>query len=602
MVASAKPLFLLTVTIMLGLWWPCPSPCDAGVVVLSNGTAAAVEFAIQRADGKTQPYRLKAQDLVPIPVAEKVIVVFDGGGTRRRYLLHANSVHYFVSEDEALDLVKIAFADSPQEDDLPEPPRTRIELDSVYTIPVMLLVDEEEAARRQVWEKRLRERLAAASDIIECHCRVRLEAVAVGTWESDDEIVDFSESLREFEMKVTPAPARLAIGFTSQYEMPKKRRAHLGGTRAALHSHILIREWSQHISTTERLEVLLHELGHFLGATHSEEANSVMRPRLGDGLAHARSFRIGFDPPNTLIMNLLCEELRTRQVRSLSQLRPNTKARLRAAYQALGKAMPQDPAAQHYLTLLNRSPHAPPTVTEPPASLIEATAVVVRAISEAAHQNHSAGPTGTSSPRTADRLTEFYVRRAAAAAAELPPDQATKAFLLGLGIGLDKTTVVRNTPIVRQLCRRIETEQQRRVRVDVLGSPTMRGRTDLTHHFVVSAALTALIGPHGAETAGIDKELRDARGTSGFSFVDLCADVAGVTFAVGVRDAEIPLQRVASSFAVADYLPDGTGLREGIAWKGFLAQYGSAEDEKFHRQQAAIRQLIQALPAYRGPK
>ena len=45
--------------------------------------------------------------------------------------------------------------------------------------------------------------------------------------------------------------------------------------------------------------MLVHELGHFLGAVHSAESRSVMRPNIGDRQERVRSFHIGFDAPNT---------------------------------------------------------------------------------------------------------------------------------------------------------------------------------------------------------------------------------------------------------------------------------------------------------------
>ena len=47
---------------------------------------------------------------------------------------------------------------------------------------------------------------------------ISFQVVAVETWESDDQITDFRQSLREFEREAKLEPARLAIGFTSQYE------------------------------------------------------------------------------------------------------------------------------------------------------------------------------------------------------------------------------------------------------------------------------------------------------------------------------------------------------------------------------------------------
>ena len=110
---------------------------------------------------------------------------------------------------------------------------------------------------------------------------MRFEIVTVGHWASDPAVRSFDQSLMEFAQKVRPVPARLAIGFTSHYEWVRGEM-HLGGTHGALASHILIRESPGQVSEPERLEVLVHELGHFLGAAHTSDKTSVMRPMLGD--------------------------------------------------------------------------------------------------------------------------------------------------------------------------------------------------------------------------------------------------------------------------------------------------------------------------------
>ena len=214
-----------------------------------------------------------------------------------------------------------------------------------------ILVDDEEPRVRALWEKQLRGRLAAASDIFERHCRLRFQVVAVDTWVVDKGIHDFNQSVAEFERRVRPAPARIAIGFTGRYKWVTGE-SHLGAIRGPLQSHILIREQLVKVSEPERLEVLVHELGHFLGAVHSAEETSVMRPKLGDRQSCVRSFRIGFDAPNTLAMYLLVEELRSRPILRLSELSPETKASLRRVYVSLGKELPDDPAAPKYLDLL----------------------------------------------------------------------------------------------------------------------------------------------------------------------------------------------------------------------------------------------------------
>ncbi|MDZ4820264.1 MAG: hypothetical protein SGJ20_14955 [Planctomycetota bacterium] len=221
------------------------------------------------------------------------------------------------------------------------------------TIQVAIYGDDDQNARRTVWEPRLKKRIAAASEILKRHCGMELAVKTVGEWESDDSNSDFQVALREFETKVRPPGVRLAIGFTSQYQITRGR-THLGGTRGPLATHILLREWSNHVSESERLELLLHELSHFFGAAHSPEQISVMRPVLGDRQSRARDFRIGIDPVNTLIMNMVAEEMRLRGANSFYQLSATTKRQMEAVYVSLQQALPEDPAAGELLRVLRR--------------------------------------------------------------------------------------------------------------------------------------------------------------------------------------------------------------------------------------------------------
>ena len=52
-------------------------------------------------------------------------------------------------------------------------------------------------------------------------------------------------------------------------------------------------------------------------------------------------------------------------------------------------------------------------------------------------------------------------------------------------------------------------------------------RIDLAQHFIASAAITSSINGQIAKAVGEEKELNDANGGSGFSFIDLAADKAG---------------------------------------------------------------------------
>lgn len=327
-------------------------PAQADVIVLSNRTNAALRVQVQPVLAAAQNIALGAGETVPIFVDGQSYVAFASGRQAKRYLLDANSVYFFGTKgDGRVDMQKIGLGDDKSSAKGRNMPG-RASATPSLVVPVKLYVDEEEPALRQHWERRLRSRVEAASAVLEQYCRVQLKVVAVGTWDSDDSTTDFFESLREFEEETKPFPGRLAIGFTSQYQIVQGR-VHFAGTRGALHSHILVREWGQHMSEPERLELLVHELGHYLGAAHSPEQDSVMRPVLGNRQAVRVDFHVRFDPVNTLIIAMVAEELRRRKIQQLSQMSEGTKKRLRQIYGALGPTLPQDPAAQQVLQRLN---------------------------------------------------------------------------------------------------------------------------------------------------------------------------------------------------------------------------------------------------------
>jgi hypothetical protein len=222
------------------------------------------------------------------------------------------------------------------------------------TIHVKVLVDEEEPAVDRVWQERLRRRVDQASAVLRRYCGLEFSVTCFDRWNSDNRIQDFSKSLREFEHEVAAAPAQIAIGFSSQYKFERGRNS-LGGTRGPLHSHIFIREGSRAIFEPERLEVVVHELGHFLGAAHSVRSNSVMRPLLGDGQSRRRNFQIQFDPDNEAIIRLVAREIQDYRIRRFSQLSESTRRRLRAHYMNLALEDGRDPVARMYVRYLDRT-------------------------------------------------------------------------------------------------------------------------------------------------------------------------------------------------------------------------------------------------------
>jgi hypothetical protein len=608
--------FLISaLTMLLG-----PIAARGAVVVFANQTDAPVAFTLATPDGKTRDCKIAPGDVAPIAIEGKIGIGYDAGGSESRHLLTPNAIYYFFRK-ERLDLVERCIVPTPADTKPSTDTVGGFPPDPILEFPVMLVVDEDEPTVQRIWEARFRKRLDEASDIFEQACRVRFKVVSVGTWESDNAVTDFSESMREFQRKVrlTP-PARLAIGFTSQYNYRPKGREHLGGTRGPLYPYVLVREWSQHISASERLEVLVHELGHVFGASHSPDPNSVMRPVVGDRRSRAKDFRIGFDPVNTLLMYMFCEALRQRDARSIQQFPPTTRELLIAVYKEMAKELPEDNAAEQYLRFLGgdsssrSAPPSPQTATPSPAMLPEidneasplvAAALVVQAITNAAARNHNrdadtAKGAGGAPALAGDRLTEYYLRVAAMtlASRNLLPETAARAYLLALAIAVDDSAVLRDHRALGRIVRRIESESQREQRLAVLGNPTMHGRRDLAQHFVLSAGLASLVGVQGAETVGIAKELADSRGGSGFSFVDLAADMAGAIFAERLLQGRLAMADVGNGFTVADYLPERGDLVEGLTAAVFAERYGSPEDARFQAEKEKIRRRILTLSGY----
>ena len=194
---------------------------------------------------------------------------------------------------------------------------------------------------------------------------------------------------------------------------------------------------------------------------------------------------------------------------------------------------------------------------------------------------------------------EYYVRQAAGIARFLPEDIATQSFLMGLGIALDDSTVLRDHPKFGNFVKMVEPETERSLRLVALSQPTILGRRDLAQHFVVSSYLAAAGGTQLAVTSGLMKEMADASGGSGFSFADMAANRAGILFAGSVLNKRVPLRAVGDEFTVAAYMPSIDELPEGLTATQLLAEYGPQNDDRFQRELKRIDQRLLQLPTYR---
>jgi hypothetical protein len=131
------------------------------------------------------------------------------------------------------------------------------------------------------------------------------------------------------------------------------------------------------------------------------------------------------------------------------------------------------------------------------------------------------------------------------------------------------------------------------------------GRQDLRLHFVISAGLK-LLTDQGISTAiGEFKELLDAgKGGSGFSFVDLAADRAGVRFAETAADpggGARRLQELLSGNPSEQlFFPIVADLPENMPKAEFERRYGGVDSATYNGMVREIDRRIDLCPAYGG--
>jgi hypothetical protein len=575
--------------VSLTLWLNSGAAVEAGTIVLANRTTDTVVCNLGNQDCK-----LLSGQVLPVRANGSLTVRF-AGSVRSSYALDPNAI-YFLAPDPPgrVDLVRIGLGGDATSSSIFESDRvfqvgqkSRRAPDKALplTIPVKLLYDDDEPAANDVAERRLVQRLKAASEIFERHCFVRFEPVAVATWDSDDATTDFELSLADFERQVPADPARLAIGFTSQYRL-SLGRTHLGGTRGPMHSHLLVREWSQRISEPERLEVLVHELGHFLGAVHSPEPDSVMRAVLGDRLARAANFRIGFDPVNTLAMCLVSEEMQSRKVVSFGQMSFATQLELHKLYEEVAPTDSNDGTPAQYVAILEQSL----------GPIVRGTRQVLIEIGFAAQRNaHVAAAERVSG----DELTDYYVRSAAEVARKLPPQVGPRAFLLGLGAGLDRTSALAQHRLIGPLFQEIESASERIARIEALGVPTARGRHELARHFALSAALSGVVGYDEAERACLALQLGPRSHPGAFSVQAYQADLAGIVFAHHLLAKALSLDDLSKRFAMNDFLPRHDEAA-ALTPDAFAKQFGDASSPQFRRLRNALARPLRAANPIAG--
>jgi hypothetical protein len=127
-------------------------------------------------------------------------------------------------------------------------------------------------------------------------------------------------------------------------------------------------------------------------------------------------------------------------------------------------------------------------------------------------------------------------------------------------------------------------------------------RIDLAQHFIGSAALTASVNKQAAQIAGEEKELSDAHGGSGFSFIDLAADKAGTRFgemATSSPENARKMQKAMSEIKdYSDFMPDPRDLPEHMNEDDFKQRFESVNSPVYQDIVKQIDARISAAPIY----
>lgn len=183
-------------------------------------------------------------------------------------------------------------------------------------------------------------------------------------------------------------------------------------------------------------------------------------------------------------------------------------------------------------------------------------------------------------------LSEMLQRTfARAAAADAAAFNRAAFVALSLAVVGDKADAL--MPRAQQLRSRCEFPKQ---------EIQLRGRSDLAKHWIFSAALTSALGSKAAESLGEWKELDDSRPNgSGFSFVDLAADRAGVQTAVQAVDTRSARATAAIlSRASDEYLLPKALLKapEGLSNAAFADRFGALDQEGYREAVSRIELVL----------
>jgi hypothetical protein len=129
--------------------------------------------------------------------------------------------------------------------------------------------------------------------------------------------------------------------------------------------------------------------------------------------------------------------------------------------------------------------------------------------------------------------------------------------------------------------------------------PTLKSRADLNQHFIFSAAIKILSEQGLSIAIGEFKELMDRSDDgSGYSFVDLAADFAGVEFAVAATNpsSASSVQNILAGISDENtFFPNIKGLPEGLSKAEFTRIFTKVDSPEYLKIVQSINQRIADL-------
>ena len=94
------------------------------------------------------------------------------------------------------------------------------------------------------------------------------------------------------------------------------------------------------------------------------------------------------------------------------------------------------------------------------------------------------------------------------------------------------------------------------------------------------------------------KEVSDANGGTGFSFIDLGASLSGIIYAHEMITSHEVSKDFVEEFKIATFVPTLSDLREGIMIEELQQDFSIDSKKRFQAEVEKIRQRILALPVY----